>query len=144
MNVATYRDIGIRLTPQRLAILEYLAGNTQHPSAEEIYQAVVKRFPTMSFATVYTTLAALKKSGNVLELTIDPNKKRYDPRTEGHSHLICIACKKVVDVAASFTQELSENEKQEFSIIHTHVEFYGLCPKCKTTSLQAQGGTLCA
>ncbi len=48
-----YRETGLKLTPQRLAILEYLDGNTSHPSAEDIYISVKEKFPTMSFATVY-------------------------------------------------------------------------------------------
>ncbi|MCK5426958.1 MAG: transcriptional repressor, partial [Thermodesulfovibrionia bacterium] len=57
MNIIEkYRDIGIKLTPQRIAILNYLSGITTHPSAEQIYKAVSKEFPTMSFATVYNTL----------------------------------------------------------------------------------------
>lgn len=52
---------GFKLTPQRLAILSYLKGNEKHPSADEVYRAVVRRFPTMSFATVYNTLKMLKQ-----------------------------------------------------------------------------------
>jgi len=63
-----YRKIGIKLTPQRLAILAYLEGNIRHPSANDIDQAVLKKFPTISLATIYTVLAALKKKGNCLRL----------------------------------------------------------------------------
>ena len=80
-----YRDIGFKLTPQRLAILDYLDGNTNHPSAEEIFGAVKTKFPTMSFATVYNTLEALRDRGKVLELTIDPSRKRYAARVSGPS-----------------------------------------------------------
>ena len=73
-----YRNLQIKLTPQRLAILNYLEGNKSHPSADEIYKAVLKKFPTMSFATVYNTLDALREKGYVIELTIDPAKKRFD------------------------------------------------------------------
>lgn len=74
-----YRDIGLKLMPQRIAILDYLDGNKKHPSAEDIYKAVSKKFPTMSFATVYNTLQTLRKRGCVLELTIDPDKKGLTP-----------------------------------------------------------------
>ncbi|MGZ6236918.1 MAG: Fur family transcriptional regulator, partial [Syntrophales bacterium] len=66
----------IRLTPQRLAILEYLEGNKSHPSASDIYKAVSETHPMMSFATVYNTLDSLKEKKQVLELSIDPQKKR--------------------------------------------------------------------
>jgi Fur family peroxide stress response transcriptional regulator len=127
-----YRNIGLKLTPQRIAILDYLEGNKQHPSAEDIYRAVKRRFPTMSFATVYTTLSALKSKGSVLELTIDGGKKRYDPLTASHNHMICLSCKQIIDIPVEFSLDIPERVKQGFEVTHTHVEFHGFCPKCKT------------
>jgi Fur family peroxide stress response transcriptional regulator len=125
-----YREAGLKLTPQRLAILEYLDGNTSHPSAEDVYREVKKKFPTMSFATVYNTLDALQKRGGLLELTIDPTRKRYDPNTEHHHHLICLKCHKIVDVHSEFLIEIPENERNGYRIIDNHIEFYGICPEC--------------
>jgi Fur family peroxide stress response transcriptional regulator len=140
-----YRDIGFKLTPQRLAILQYLEGNKNHPSAENIYRAVHKKFPTMSLATVYSTLSALKEKGSVLELTLDPGKKRYDPETSLHNHLICVSCKKIVDIHGEYKLDLPENAKQEFSIISSHVEFYGLCPECNKIKISpAKEASPCA
>ncbi len=133
MRMKKYRNIGIRLTPQRIAILNYLDGNKNHPSADEIYKAVSKKFSTMSFATVYSTLAALRDAGNVLELTIDPMKKRYDPNTERHHHLICVSCKRVVDILEEFMIQLPGCMKQDFEVTGNHIEFYGRCPQCKKT-----------
>ena len=45
-----YAHLPLRLTPQRIAILDYLEGNKSHPSAEDIYQAVAKKFPTVVFS----------------------------------------------------------------------------------------------
>jgi len=126
-----YRDIGLKLTPQRLTILDYLQGNKSHPSAEDIYRGVHDRFPTMSLATVYSTLTALKGKGYVIELALDPKKKRYDPETGPHSHLICVSCKRIVDVPGECRVDLPEGERQDFVVLESHVEFYGLCPTCK-------------
>jgi len=126
-----YRNLGLKLTPQRLAILEYLEGNTSHPSAEDIYRKVHNEFPTMSLATVYSTLSALKVKGNVLELTVDPDKKRYDPNTNMHNHLICIQCKTIIDIPGAGSVALPEDLGQDFAVFKSHVEFYGLCPSCK-------------
>ncbi len=91
--MSKYVDFHLRLTPQRIAILDYLDGNKSHPSAEDIYRAVAKKFPTISLATVYNTLSALARRGQLLKLTIDPSKARYDPNTFPHHHLICNVCK---------------------------------------------------
>ncbi len=125
-----YKDIGLKLTPQRLAILDFLDGNMDHPSADDIYKAVSVRYPTMSFATVYNTLDSLREKGYITELTIDPAKKRFDPCTKMHHHLICTSCKRVHDIHADFLLELPEQVKGDFRVTGNHIEFYGLCPTC--------------
>lgn len=127
----SHEEIGFKLTPQRIAILDYLDGNKEHPSADEIYKAVSEKFPTMSFATVYNTLDALKKRGMLLEITIDPGKKRFDPDSEPHHHIMCIRCKKVIDVRNKFELVIPLEERRGFEIIGNHIEFYGLCEKCR-------------
>ena len=126
------RDIGLKLTPQRMAIVEYLKDNKEHPSADDIYRAVSEKFPTMSFATVYNTLETLRKHSRLIELIVDPDKKRFDPNTEPHHHLMCVKCRKIVDIHGKYNLHIAENEKNNFDIIGNHIEFYGICPKCKT------------
>lgn len=125
------RQLGLKLTPQRLAILEYLDGNTGHPGAEEIFAAVSGRFPGLSLATVYNTLASLRDKGRLLELTIDPAKRRYDPQTHLHHHLICLACSRVVDIEHAFNLEIPDNLKMGFEVSGNQIGFYGLCPECR-------------
>jgi len=132
--------MAFKLTPQRMAILKYLEGNEEHPSAESIYQEVKKKFPTMSYATVYNTLEMLKKRGRVLELTIDPDRKRYDPNTEEHHHLICRGCSKIVDIHLKFSFDLTGIETEGFSLTGNHIEFYGICPDCKRKGGARGGG----
>ena len=134
MNMEQYRHFGIKLTPQRLAILNFLDGNKSHPSADDIFIAVKKEFPTMSFATVYNTMDALKSRDKVQELTIEPGKKRYDPDCSQHHHLICVECKSIVDVYKDFRLSLSSDITRNFDIKSNHVKFYGLCKRCKKTT----------
>lgn len=126
-----FRLLNIKLTPQRLAILNYLRDNRMHPSAEDIYKAVKKQYPTMSFATVYNTLEALRDKGNVRELKIDPNKKRYDTDITPHHHIICNKCNSILDVFMDFEVNLPEDIAGGFNIIGKNIEFLGTCPKCR-------------
>ena len=126
-----YRNIGFKLTPQRIAVLEYLENNKEHPSAETVFSNVSKTFPTMSFATVYNTLAALRDRGYLLELTIDADKRRYDPNTTPHNHLICKVCKKIIDISMEYMLQVPEHLRGGFEITGNHIEFYGICPECK-------------
>jgi Fur family peroxide stress response transcriptional regulator len=118
-------------TPQRLAILEYLDGNTSHPSAEDIFRVVSNRYQSMSFATVYNTLNTLSKAGELRELTIDPTRKRYDPDTSRHHHLICVLCGKIVDIPETIEVELPKEITEQFTLLGNHVQFYGHCAPCK-------------
>jgi len=131
-----YKSLGLKLTPQRLAILEYLENNRSHPSAEDIYNALKPRFPSMSFATVYNTMEVLVKKGLVKELSVESTRKRFDPFTHPHHHFFCKSCKKVIDVGTiknniKIPEELKDCELSEYQII-----FFGLCPECKSKSKQ--------
>jgi len=130
-----YRDLGFKLTPQRIAILDYLKGNRAHPSAEDVYRAVRRRFATMSFATVYNTLETLKRIGMVVELTGDPEKKRFDPDSSPHHHLICTGCRKIVDVHVEYRLPVADRDRSGFDITGNHIEFLGICPACKKQSV---------
>lgn len=131
MDRQKIKESGLKLTPQRLAILDYLRDNLEHPSAEEIYKAILERFPTMSFATVYNTLETLREKGALQELTIDPQKKRFDPNPKPHHHLICTRCKRVIDIHIDYRLLVPEEQKNGFEITGNHVEFYGICPDCR-------------
>jgi Fur family peroxide stress response transcriptional regulator len=133
------RAAGLKLTPQRLAILRCLEGNTSHPSAEDVFMEVKGSFPTMSFATVYNTLETLQRRGMLLELTIDPERRRYDPDTSAHHHLICLRCREVVDVRAEFALRVPREQTKAFEITGNHIEFYGLCPGCRKESEKEDG-----
>jgi Fur family peroxide stress response transcriptional regulator len=132
-TIKNYSQLHLKLTPQRIAILDYLEGNKSHPSAEDIYRAVATKFPTMSLATVYNTLSALERRGQLLKLTIDPGKARYDPNTFPHHHLICNLCKTIVDVGTNYHLALPDTT---FEITGNHVEFYGVCQKCRGSTRQ--------
>jgi Fur family peroxide stress response transcriptional regulator len=129
--ISRYRKSGFKLTPQRLAVLKYLEGNTSHPSAEEIYQGIKKEFPTISFASIYNILEVLKTRGHILELNIEPGRKRFDPSTSSHHHLICQKCNKVVDIHEQYDIRVPEELRGSFEITSSHIAFYGFCSDCK-------------
>jgi Fur family peroxide stress response transcriptional regulator len=133
-----YNDIGMKLTPQRIAILDCLDGDTTHPSAEDLYERVLEKLPAMSFATVYNTLEALRERGHVTELSIDPRKRRYDPDTRPHHHMLCVSCNAIRDVHSKFDLALPETEQGRFRILGSHVEFYGLCQDCDIKNMKKE------
>lgn len=135
-NMAEYKERKFKMTPQRAAILEFLEGNTSHPSAEDIYKAILEKYPMVSFTTVYSTLETLKEMGRVWELNIDETRKRYDPNTLLHHHLICTTCRAIVDIHIDFPLELPDEITEGFLVTGRHIEFYGQCPKCRGTEAE--------
>ena len=128
-----YRKKGFKLTPQRIAILKYLEGNTSHPTAENIYMAIKEKHPTVSFSTVYNTVESLKERGEILEITIDPERKHYDPNLNPHNHIVCTVCNRIGDVFADYSgvMNLPPDVLEEFTVTGNHVDFYGVCGECR-------------
>ncbi|MFQ3582476.1 MAG: transcriptional repressor [Chloracidobacterium sp.] len=91
------RAQGLKLTPQRLAIVEYLQQCTHHPTADEVWSAVNAKFPMASRATVYNTLNWLLESGQLAEIQQD-GVMRFDPNLDPHHHFVCRRCGRVEDV----------------------------------------------
>lgn len=121
----------IKWTPQRLAVLKFLDGNKNHPSAEDIYTALSKDSPTMSLATVYNVLEFLKRINRIKELYIDREKKRFDPDISEHYHLICVKCKKIFDISEKIEIPELKQYLPNFEILDTHIQMHVLCPECK-------------
>ena len=123
-----------KLTPQRLAIMDYLRDNKEHPSALDVFKSISKKFPTISFATVYNTLEMLKKKGLVTELAIDTERKRFDPDTTPHHHMVCTKCGTIRDLHLEFSPNIPETLTKGFKIERIHMDVYGICESCKKAS----------
>lgn len=92
------RTIGLKLTPQRIAIVRELADDGSHPTAQELFERLQRDMPTMSFATVYNTLDALAGAGLCVARSLSPGATRFDPNGVPHHHAVCDRCGRVADV----------------------------------------------
>src|SRR5271166_2252174 len=97
------RRAGLKITPQRIAIVQLFAGDESHPTAQDLFERLRPSFPSMSFATVYNTLDTLAGAG-LAGLVRLPGKRgdaaRFDPNTGPHHHAVCDECGAVLDIAA--------------------------------------------
>ena len=130
---ARLKQLGIRLTPQRLAIAEVVANSADHPSVKDIYERVKDFFPYITMATVYSTLALLERAAIVRELPFQ-RQSRYDANLEPHANLVCIGCGSVLDthVGEDVVSELRSTleEQSDFEVAAQRVDFYGWCSGC--------------
>ena len=131
------RSHGLSVTHQRLAIFEALASSREHPSAEQLHKAVQRRIPTLSLATVYKNLEALKEIGAVADVNPLHEQGRYEAALPGtgagrpHHHLVCISCKKVRDLLDDELDRLRVRDAQGFEVRAVRVQAEGLCPECQ-------------
>lgn len=131
--IETLKGTGVRITPQRHAILEYLINSMTHPTADDIYKALEGKFPNMSVATVYNNLRVFREVGIVKELTYGDSSSRFDYVTTDHYHVICESCGKIVDFHYPGLDEVEALAAHitGFEISHHRMEIYGTCTDCK-------------
>ncbi|MGV8074620.1 MAG: Fur family transcriptional regulator [Syntrophobacteraceae bacterium] len=133
--IATLRDHGLQVTYQRLAIYQALYNNNMHPSAEEIYQLVRKRFPMISLGTVYKTLERFFEVGLIQKVSPVTEVARYDAMLDLHHHMICMGCQAITDVFdPALNQKITPPESNGFRILRQQVVYQGYCPECDNES----------
>ena len=140
--IKTFRNSGYRATPQRIAISKYVLSSHQHPTAQRAYQEVKKEHPTVSLATIYTTIKILRDSGLIQELNMPKGKTRYDPNIEPHAHLLCLKCGSIRDWMDPIMPELIARVSDEanFTIVGSSLDLKGICERCQKRSLSPAEG----
>ncbi len=127
------RSWSVRVTPQRLAIAEVILNSTDHPTVQQIYERVRDHFPSMTLATIYSTLGVLEKTGVIQELPFE-RMSRYESNMDPHVNLVCIGCQNVMDADAGGEAVVRLRSRvlnhSGFQVAWQRVDFYGWCPGC--------------
>ena len=123
---------GLKLTPQRRAIIDVLIENTPlHPDAGLIYQEARKKVKGLSLSTVYYTLNEFSKHGMIKTLEFDRMENRYEGNTSDHLNLVCIGCGRIEDYVKPLPVSPREVEKQTgFRPHEVRFEYHGYCKGC--------------
>jgi Fur family peroxide stress response transcriptional regulator len=126
------REQGLKVTHQRLEILQAVASAENHPSADEVFRKVRTKLSTISFDTVYRNLALLEHNGVIARVQYLDDKTRYDSNLRPHHHLVCTKCKKIQDFYWPDVEHMKIPEGTgEWGTVHTkYVELRGLCLEC--------------
>ncbi|HKQ37302.1 MAG TPA: Fur family transcriptional regulator [Verrucomicrobiae bacterium] len=119
---------GFRSTSQRQHVYDVLAGQRDHPTAEQVFLRAKKGMPEISMATVYNCLDTLVKSGLVREVNVDSSAMRYCPNMEEHCHFYCDACGEVYDI--HFNGTAGVELPKGFQASAFELAIHGACPKC--------------
>jgi len=123
----------MKLTNQRVTILNFLKDNINHPTVEEIYEEVMETLPRISKATVYKNLKVLVKNGYLREVDVK-GVSRCEGKSEPHHHIICKTCGKIVDFSSDELIEYSLKtikNQEDFIINSAETTFFGICKVCE-------------
>lgn len=127
---------GLRRTPQRIAVLDYLLRHPDHATVDDLWPALNKRYAKASRATVYNTLHSLVKAGLVREFKLDASAARYDAFLHPHHHFVCDTCGAVEDLDWFDVPELAQIKSPRTRSGTRRIRSYevvvrGECAKCR-------------
>lgn len=127
----SFRERGLRITPQRVAVFEALHRSASHPTAESIYRTVASDMPSISLRTVYQTLNDLTEMGEINRLGLGVDAARFDPNVDEHHHLMCVECGLLTDAYLDVTG-LDLGDLEGFQPTATTIVVSGRCERCAT------------
>jgi len=131
--ITIFREKGYKLTSQRLAICKFILSHKDHPTANQIYQALKEEYPTISLGTIYKTLHLLKGLGLLQELGFNEGSIRYDSDMELHVNMVCSKCGKIYDYKTENVKNLWDAILSELNIKPEgqRIDIYYECDDCK-------------
>ena len=127
------RERGERCTVQRRVILETVLEFDNHPSADQIFDAVEVRIPGVARTTVYRALDHLARMGIITKACHPGRVARFDPRLELHHHLVCLRCNEFFDFENDSLNKMKipDTSAFGFEVNDYRVQLRGICKSCK-------------
>lgn len=132
------RDHGLRVTAPRITVLQALHDGRGHMSAEEVYEAVLAKYPAINLVTIYRTLESLELQGLVSHVELADKLTRWEWRANAHHHLLCRSCGAVVELDdwpfRLLADELARGQGVRADV--RHLALPGLCAACVSASCE--------
>lgn len=122
------KETNLKVTKQRQIILDELRKLMSHPTADELYDIVKKRYKGIGMCTVYRNLEQFYKEGLIGKIKGNPT--RYDGNISPHNHIKCIQCGKISDIFIDIPVNTLEIDKLGYKLQSYKLEINGLCSKC--------------
>jgi len=134
------RQRGERCTVQRRVILETVLKLDNHPSADQIFDAVKDSLPGIARTTVYRALEHLAHIGVITKACHPGRVIRFDPRFDLHHHLVCLRCNEFVDFEDDNLNELTIPDTSAFGFeVNDHrVQLRGICQSCRDKEMKEE------
>lgn len=130
------KDEDLRLTSQRLAVLEDILASDDHRECDDIYLSLKDKGLSVSRATIYRTLDILVGAGFVRKMDIGDGRFRYENKLAQphHDHMICIKCGKILEFVDQEIEarQISLSKQHNFKLVRHIHQLFGFCESCQS------------
>lgn len=120
--IASLKDCGLKVTPQRIAVLDAVINLNNHPTAEKVIEYIKSNHPNIATGTVYKTLETLVQCGIIKKVKTDSDIMRYDAITERHHHLYCAESDRIEDFVDPKLDKILEKYLKDKKIPNFQIE----------------------
>ncbi|HLC38801.1 MAG TPA: transcriptional repressor [Patescibacteria group bacterium] len=126
-----------KLTNQRTQILEFLQTNLNHPTAEEIHQAIRPYLARLSLSTIYRNLRSLESEGVVSSIKTPDRKIHFEHAGADHAHFYCLFCRKLIQLPLAEIIDIKKRLAiKNYQVQKVDIIFEGICPDCVLKKLE--------
>ncbi len=128
------KNLGLKVTPKRLALLSVLGEEHRYLSPEEVWKKLRRSFKNLGLPTVYRNMEELERHG-VISKVLHSNRQLYYyfcPKTGHHHHFVCLECRIVEDISVCAVREMEKEIKRRVKgTVTSHIlQVNGLCSGC--------------
>ncbi len=135
------RNNSMLYSEQREQILNIFLKTEKHPTTNDLYDLVRKKYPKIGLATVYRTMKIIRDAGLAREADFGCGIKRFEHKYkhQRHHHLVCLKCKRIIEVISPEIEKLQEKlaKKHKFTATRYRMEIFGICSSCKGKKTQS-------
>jgi Fur family transcriptional regulator, ferric uptake regulator len=125
----------LKLTKQRISVLENVIKSNAHRECDEIYDQLKSEGENVSRATVYRTVAILEKYSFLRKLELGDGRARYEYKLglDHHDHMVCVECGEISEFVNHEIEKLQDKicEELNFKLIRHIHQLFGVCEICQ-------------
>jgi Fur family transcriptional regulator, ferric uptake regulator len=131
--IEVLRNKGLRMTPQRRAIVTEVMRTKGHISPAALARRVQGDMPGVNASTIYRTLTLLEEVGVLAHAHLESGPEYHRTEEAGHVHLTCSNCGAEDDLSLAEAQALSKLIERHRGFVPdlTHFAISGLCSDCR-------------
>lgn len=122
------KEKNIKVTFNRIVLLEFLQKNVGHYTVKEIYNKLKKKFINVNLASIYNNIELFYQNNLVSLVLIKEGEKIWDSNLENHAHFICEKCGKIIDL--KFENCIIKDVEKVGKTNRINIIYYGVCNEC--------------